>query len=131
MNAFIEHFKNLSNMSHDHLNTDNYVHNREVPLYVEQLDNPFSVQEISKTISSMKRNKSPDFYNNVADFFIEANAFISPYLCLIFDKIYDSGVYPDSWCNGVIVPIHKKGDISNLSNYRGITLVNVIAKIFL
>ena len=49
---------------------------------------------------------------------------------MIFNQICDSGVYPDSWCNGVIVPIHKKGDLLNPSNYRGITSVNVIAKIF-
>ena len=78
----------------------------------------------------MKRNKTAEYCNNVADFFIDSNSFISPYLCIIFNKIYESGIYPDSWCNGVIVPIHKKGDILNPSNYRGITLVNVIAKIF-
>ena len=117
-------------MSHDHPITDNYVHSREKLLQIDQLDKQFSVEEISKTISSLKRNKSPDFYNNVADFFIEANDFISPYLCMIFNHIYDSGIYPDSWCNGVIVPIHKKEDIFNPSNYRGITLVNIIAKIF-
>ena len=130
MNEFINHFKNLSNMSHDHPSTDNYVHSREESIQVEQLDKQFSVGEINKTISSLKRNKSPDLYNNVADFFIESNDFISPYLCILFNHIYDSGVYPDSWCEGVIVPIHKKGDVLNPSNYRGITLVNIIDKIF-
>ena len=115
---------------HNHLSGDNYTHSREDTLVIDQLDIQFSIDEIIKTISSMNRNKSPDYYNNVADFFIEAKYFISPYLCAIFNKIYDSGIYPESWCKGVIVPIHKKGDIFNPSNYRVITLVNVIAKIF-
>ena len=34
------------------------------------------------------------------------------------------------WCKGVIVPVFKKGDRSNAANYRGTTLVNVIAKLF-
>ena len=130
MNDFVNHFKSISNTPHNHLSMDNYTHNRDDSIVIDQLDMQFSIDEIIKTISSMNRNKSPDYYNNVADFFIEAKYFISPYLCTIFNKIYDSGIYPDSWCNGVIVPIHKKGDVFNPSNYRGITLVNVIAKIF-
>ena len=130
MTDFLNHFKMISNTPHDHLNIDENSYRREEPVHVEQLDIEFSIHEISKTIASLNRNKSPDFNNNIADFFIEANDFISPYLCLIFNKIYDSGIYPEAWCKGIIVPIHKKGDTSIPSNYRGITLVNVIAKIF-
>jgi hypothetical protein len=96
----------------------------------DMLDCPFTVDEIAKTISSLKRHKSSDFENNVADFFIESNYFIAPYLVTIFNCIYDSHTYPESWSKGVIVPIYKKGDRFNPSNYRGITLINVIAKIF-
>jgi len=35
-----------------------------------------------------------------------------------------------SWTKGVIVSNHKKGDKSNPANYRGITLINITAKIF-
>ena len=48
----------------------------------------------------------------------------------MYNYIFDKGIYPKSWCNGVIVPIFKKGDRSCAENYRGITLINVIAKIF-
>ena len=44
---------------------------------------------------------------NVADFFIDCNEFISPYLVKIFNYIYEKGTYPDSWCNGAIVPIQS------------------------
>ena len=44
--------------------------------------------------------------------------------------MFATGIYPDAWCKGVIVSIHKKGDTLNVSNYRGITLVNVMANIF-
>ena len=76
----------------------------------------------------MNRHKSCDLDKNVADFFIDSRHFIVPYLVTIFNNIFDSGLYPQAWCNGIIVPIHKKGDVDNPSNYRGITLINVIGK---
>ena len=66
----------------------------------------------------------------MADFFIDCKAFIAPYLCVIFNYVFDSCVYPEPWTKGVIVSLFKKGDRYNPESYRGITLVNIIAKIF-
>ena len=66
----------------------------------------------------------------VDDFFIDANSIVSPYLCSIFNYIYDNCAYPDAWCKGVIVPIYKKGNTQDAANYRGVTLVNVLGKLF-
>lgn len=63
-------------------------------------------------------------------FFIDTVDFISPYLCTIFNKIISSGVYPKSWSKGVIVPVFKKGDNTGPANYRCITLINTMSKIF-
>ena len=82
------------------------------------------------TIKSLKRNKSQDLENNVADFFIECNDFISPYLCIIYNEIFNSGSYPESWSKGIIIPIFKKGNKHDPANYRAITLVNIMSKIF-
>ncbi len=48
----------------------------------------------------------------------------------MFNYIYDNCDYPESWTKGMIVPIYKKGDKNDPANYRGITLVNVISKIY-
>ena len=91
---------------------------------------PISLEEIQNTISSLKRHKSFYMEGNVADLFIDANSIVSPYLCSIFNYIYDNCAYPDAWCKGVIVPIYKKGNTQDAANYRGVTLVNVLGKLF-
>ena len=126
LEEFTEHFKSLSNISFGNFQQDesNTTLNHD-EVNIEELDCPFTNEELLKAISTLKRNKSSDYDGNVADFFIECKDFISPYLLTIFNKIYESGIYPDSWCKGVIVPIFKKGDSGNPGNYRGITLINI------
>ena len=53
-----------------------------------------------------------------------------PYLVIIYNKIYESGVYPEAWCKGLIVPIHKRGDRNDPNDYRVKMLVSVFAKLF-
>ena len=48
----------------------------------------------------------------------------------LFNRILDTGKYPTLWSFGLIVPIHKKDDRSKVENYRGITLLSALGKIF-
>ena len=57
------------------------------------------------------------------------NSLIS-YLHTLFNKIFDTGIFPDSCGDGCIVPLHKKGNIGNVENYRSITLLSVVGKLF-
>ena len=44
-----------------------------------------------------------------------------PYLTALFNKILQTGFFPEEWAEGVIVPIHKSGNKNIVDNYRGIT----------
>ena len=48
----------------------------------------------------------------------------------MLNGILQTGVFPKSWSTALVVLIHKKGDKSDLSNYRGISLLSAIAKLF-
>lgn len=48
----------------------------------------------------------------------------------MFNFIYSRGVYPESWTKGILVPVPKKGDLTNVDNYRGIMLTSIFSKIF-
>ena len=49
----------------------------------------------------------------------------------MYKRIFDSGIYSESWCNGIIVHIHKKGHKNDLNNHRRIMLISAFAKLFL
>ena len=34
----------------------------------------------------------------------------------LYNKLFNSGQYPDSWANGIITPINKKGDVNDAKN---------------
>ena len=43
---------------------------------------------------------------------------------------YDSGEIPDIWKLANVVPMHKKGSKSEVSNYRPISLTSLVKKIY-
>src|SRR5690606_8813637 len=51
-------------------------------------------------------------------------------LCYMFNEVFDRHQVPSDWKNGLIVPFHKEGDRDRATNYRGITLLSNIGKIF-
>ncbi len=49
----------------------------------------------------------------------------------MFNLVLDSGIFPEKWLIGIIKPIYKnKGDEDNPANYRPITLLSCVSKLF-
>ena len=51
-------------------------------------------------------------------------------LTMLFNHVLNTREYPSSWSTGIMCPIHKSGPTSDPTNYRGITLLNCMGKIF-
>ena len=45
-------------------------------------------------------------------------------------EVYSSLTPPSQWTTSVIVPLRKKGDLSLMTNYRGISILSIIAKVY-
>ena len=52
------------------------------------------------------------------------------YLVELFIEIFKSGSYASEWTKAFIQPIHKKGDTTNPDNYRGISLLSCVSKLY-
>lgn len=130
---FFNHFKELFSENDIFVdqNVENDVNgNAFNDVNVASLDIDFSIEEILKAISKLKRNKSSGDDKLIAEIFIDSKHIIAPSLRKLFNFIFNSGVYPESWTRGVIVPVPKKGDKNNVDNYRGIMLTSIFSKLF-
>lgn len=102
----------------------------ELGVMFQELDVEISLTEIRKAVQSLKNGKSsgPDLWLN--EFIKYGITNLLEYFYVLFNKIFDTGYFPDSWGDGFIVPLHKKGSAEDVENYRGITLLSVIGKLF-
>lgn len=57
------------------------------------------------------------------------NELINP-LVKLFNIVLDSGHFLHQWNESLITLIHKKGNIYDPANYRGISVTNCIGKVF-
>ena len=55
---------------------------------------------------------------------------IADSLCSIFNCSIATGIFPEDWKISKVIPLFKQGDRSDLNNYRPISIIPVIAKVF-
>ena len=107
---FINHFKDLAGSTRDNTQETDDSTNQDNQVLYEELDSPITVHEILYVLSKAKRNKSPGIDGLLYEFFVECKYIMIPILCNLFNVILDSGIIPENWCNGTIIPVFKKGD---------------------
>ena len=95
-----------------------------------ELDEEILVEEIKKAIKQLKTGKSgvPDRLLN--EFFLYGIDILPTYLHKLFNVVFDKGYFPVSWAEGHIIPIHKMGSSDLPENYRGVTLLSTLGKLF-
>ncbi|MES9885167.1 MAG: reverse transcriptase family protein [Sedimenticola sp.] len=97
----------------------------------EELNCPFTENEIQKHITNLKNAKAPSPSDNILNEYIKStrNSMV-PIYTKLFNKVLNSGIMPDCWLEGYIIPIYKKGDPMEPNNYRPITLLSCLGKLF-
>ena len=94
------------------------------------LDITIDEEEVWGAINALKHNKAPGLDRLPPELFKMFNQELVGFLTSLYNIVYSSGIYPKCWSLGCIVPIYKKGDESDTTNYRGITLLPIIGNIF-
>lgn len=62
---------------------------------------------------------------------LDANPlFCVPIFKILFNSMFDNGIYPDNWTECIVILVPKSGDLSDPNNFRPIVLVSILSKIF-
>eukprot|EP00745_Piridium_sociabile_P043608 TRINITY_DN8944_c0_g1_i10.p1 TRINITY_DN8944_c0_g1~~TRINITY_DN8944_c0_g1_i10.p1 ORF type:complete len:1137 (-),score=123.12 TRINITY_DN8944_c0_g1_i10:208-3198(-) len=98
--------------------------------YDSTLDGEISEREILKAIKKMKNGKAAGNDCVLAEMLKHSQQTILPFLLKYFNAMFSRGYFPLKWSEAIIVPLHKKGDTNIPDNYRGISLLSVLSKVF-
>jgi hypothetical protein len=87
--------------------------------------------EIDTCINKLKNNKACG-YDRIINEFIKCSATsMSNLYKTFFNLVLTTGIVPEDWVIGIIKPIYKnKGSRLDTDNYRGITLLSCMGKLF-
>ena len=93
---------------------------------------PVTEEEISTIITSLPPKKATGPDNLANEHLVYGGAVLPRILTYIFNAILLSGYIPEIFKHGFIIPIPKghSKSLNNPSNYRGITLLSCISKVF-
>ena len=97
-------------------NTDNYSILRE---------------EIDAAVKPLKPGKSAGVVNIPADLTHAGGEIMIDALLNICNKIWQSGEWPTSWTQSLVITLPKKGNLQQCQNYRTISLISHASKVML
>ena len=94
------------------------------------INDNFTYEEITRSIERLKNNKSPGIDGIPSEFIKYCKNTLVRDIVLILNYIIEKRQFPVSWSEGVRHMIHKTGNRLCPENYRGITILPIIEKIF-
>ena len=89
-----------------------------------------NIEEIKKIIKSLDSQKSVQVNDIPISLLKRICISVSPILCNLINNCLKNGTFPDKLKTAIVTPIYKDGDCKLLTNYRPISLLPVISKIY-
>ena len=125
LNIWKNHFQNL--LSTDNESDSDFHCEKIYDIHPEISTGEFSTEEINKALTEMKPGKAPGLDGLTLELWKlpKVREYLRDFCIQTFN-----GQRPDEWGMAGIVPIPKKGDLTICSNYRGISLSQIAAKVY-
>ena len=129
--AFNFHFtnvgKNLANdISKSNVNPIQYIKRPNCVFSFQEIH----IDKVRQFLKHINVAKSTGLDNLPGKLLQIAADILAPSLTKLFNKSLSTGIYPSDWKLARVVPIFKNGDKSDLNNYRPISIISSVAKVF-
>ena len=100
-----------------------------VPPYHE-FDRPPSMEELEVALSRLKKRKAGGKTGILPELLLCGGPVLRGRLLQLMQDIWRDGEVVADWKDAEIVPVPKKGDLQSCDNWRGISLLDVVGKLF-
>ena len=135
-NEFSKFFSEIGKNINEELSKDAKAPDMNIP-YSQRVDSQtpaFQLQEVTNEdirniITSLSDNKSPGPDGIPSSIIKLLEPLLTPVLTNIVNHSITEGIFPSDWKQSLVVPIFKSGDQTSLSNYRPISLTNILSRI--
>jgi hypothetical protein len=95
-----------------------------------ELDEGFSRFEVNYAIKQLRRGKSAGVDGVVNEILMYGGPVMEESIWKLCNIMFSCERIPRDWTRGIIFPLYKNGDERFPDNYRGITLLSVVAKLY-
>lgn len=96
----------------------------------EPLVKEISKKEVRAAIRSLENWKAPGSDSIPSELIKYGGDDMYNFIYRVCHKVWQEEKMPENWNEAIIIPLHKKGDKTECNNYRGISLLNSVYKIF-
>ena len=91
----------------------------------------FTYNEVKEAIEHLHDNKSPGTDSSLtAEVLKREGIFVHTKVLILCKKVYENHVAPKLWTKNLIVPVPKEVNLQLMTNYRGISLMSIVAKVY-
>ena len=91
---------------------------------------PINCSTVLSVLSKLCKSKATGLDKISARLLRECPDLIAEPLCAIFNRSIETGIFPDEWKCAKVLPLYKHGEHRDMNNYRPISIIPVVAKVF-
>ena len=144
---FVANLEHTCNFPHKHLNFENiiksYEHHPSIlaikssimsSVRQESIDlfqfTPVSEDLVTRKLQKLNVRKSCGFDNIPAIFLVKGSSELAPHVTFSINKCIRDMHFPHDLKLAEVSPIHKKGDIQKIQNYRPVSILTSMSKVY-